>query len=340
MPRNGTIGRAQMQLSLALWAAIILPVLLVGLLANFSPIMSNYLAKDAVRHRETNGFYPYTGGYVDPMDYLLLEQLSKEADYSRGGVYFVGASETMISIMPWEMVPAERKLIRNYGIGGLNHREARHFLRCLVEEHDLLRAGGEKTTVILGLSYGMVTKKDLQFKRHGLYTFHSNEGVHRTPMFSFVRFLRVQRVYANRFLNVLAFPTSEVRLPSNAGPAVHQARWIETMGDDWQKEMQEQMHDLDLLIDYLQERNVRVHAVFPPQATWKAGLPFADAYSDMVKPILAKHSVPTTDFRNLLPDEDYGDSSHFNYIGQWKVHRAYREVALKALAEMGTKLEP
>jgi hypothetical protein len=339
MPTMGTIDRAQTWFSLTLWSVICLTLLSVGLLAHFSPVMRRNIASDLARHREINGVFPFTGGYIDPLDYLFLDQLPKR-DYSRGGVYFIGASDTMISIMPWELVPAERKLIHNYAIGGLSQREARHFLRCLVEEYGLLQAGGEKTTVFLGLFYGMTQKKSLQFQRHGLYSYDSDKGIHRTPMPSFARFLRIEEVYASRFLHNLIMPKSEIRVRSDLGPAGYRARWIEVMGEDWHEEMEKQMRDLELLTDYLQERKVRLHVILPPQGTWHTGLPFAEAYIQMLTPLLQKHGVPITDMRHFLPDEDYGDATHYAYSGHWKVHHAYRRLALQALAEMGIEPEP
>ena len=335
--------REQQRLSLALLAVLCLTSLGIGLLAHLSPVIPRYVASELARHRGTNGMYYFNGGYADAEDYVLVGQVLKD-DYARGGVYFFGASTTMISIMPWELAPAERALIHNYAIGDISHRETRHFLRSLVEEHDLLRAGGEKTTVMLCLFYSMARRKAPTghfvarlFPRHGFYTFDTERGIHRVPMSAVELFLRRERVYANRFLHVLTRRPSRV-LPSELlDPMKFQRQWTVTMGPDWRESMKAAMHDLAGLLDYLRTRRVRIRVIYPPHGSWQVGLPFNTAYREMVGPVLASRRIPVTDLSRLLPDEDFGDAGHLRYSGQGKLHQVYREMALHALADMGTE---
>ncbi len=125
---------------MGLLLAVVLTFAVVSLLANFTPVMSAYVASQTKMHREKNGLLFFDGGYPDSGDYVLTGLLP-EADFPRGGVYFVGASNSIVSIMTWELPPAERVLIHNYSIGNLTHREMRYFLENLVEEQGLLRAG-------------------------------------------------------------------------------------------------------------------------------------------------------------------------------------------------------
>ena len=159
-------------------------------------------------------------------------------------------------------------------------------------------------------------------------------------MSSVERFLRRERLYANRFLQILTLWPSRVLVGEEPDPAKFQAMWIKSIGPNWEEEMRAQVDDLAVLLDYLQERKVRVRVILPPQGTWHDGLPFDAAYRDMLRPILEPRKIPVTDLRRLLPDEDFGDAGHLRYSGQWKLHRVYREMALQALAEMGTELQP
>jgi hypothetical protein len=340
------LTREQLRLSLTFMAAVCFTSLGIVLLAHFSPVIPHYIAQELARQRQINGIYYYDAGYADAEDYVLIGQVPQD-DYSRGGVYFFGASGTTISIMPWELPLAERTLIHNYALGDLSHRELRYFLRSLIEEHDLLQAGGRKTTVMLCLFYGMARRKSganhfvaRLFPRHGFYSYDPEDGIYRVPMSSLERFLRRERVYANRFLQILTVPYSDVIASEKPNPAKYQAMWIKSIGPNWQGEMAAQVDDLAALLDYLQERKVPVRVIFPPRGTWHDGLPFDAAYRNMLQPILESRKIPVTDLSRLLPDEDFGDAGHLRYSGQWKLHRVYRELALRALEEMGTELHP
>jgi hypothetical protein len=178
-------------------------------------------------------------------------------------------------------------------------------------------------------------------QRHGFYTYDIEDGIHRVRMSPVERFLRAERVYANRFLRILTSWPSCVVLPKDfPKPATYHARLIDIMGPDWQEEMTVQMHELAVLLDYLRERKVRVQVILPPQGTWQDGLPFATTYRAMLGPVLESRQIPVTDLSRLLPDEEFADDIHPRYSGQWKLHKIYRELALQALADMGTQLEP
>jgi hypothetical protein len=323
-------------------AAACLTCLAVGLAAHYSPVIDNHIESDLERQREINGMYFYSGGYVDGGDNVLLGQVAR-ADFSRGGVYFIGASETAISIRPWELPPEEQALIHNYSLGDLRHRDVLHYVRSLVEDHGLLQAGGEKTTIILGLSYQMTRGRDFAlekdryvptlFERHGFYTYDVEGGVHLAPMTPAERFLRAERIYANGFLQIFLQPKSEVKVRKQTPQEFHDYL-SEAMGPDWLANLEEEVRYIGETIDYLQARGVRVRAIYPPMASWQQGLPFDAAYRERLKPILEARNVPVSDFKDLLPDDDFGDAIHARYTGELKMHNAYRKLALKALADM------
>jgi hypothetical protein len=336
-------GRWQLRLSLYLLAALCLASGGIVLLAHFSPVISNHVARDAVRHRDINGVLLHSDGYTDAGDYVLVGQVPYD-DHSRGGVYFIGDSQSLTGIMSWRLSPAERKLIHNYSLGGLGHRELRYYIQSLVEDSGLLQAGGEKVTVFLGISHHLIESTDYDacqfvcnlFKRHGFYTYDSSGGIHRVKMSSIEQFLRTQRAHANRFLRILFQSPSGVRpLAAN-----EQRPFYEVLPDTWPETMKSEVHELTLLLDYLLERRVHVRALLRPSGTWIDAQPYASTYRKMIEPILAARGIPLIDQTDFLPDEDLGDYVHARYTGQLKLHEYDRQLALKALAEMGTEVNP
>jgi len=332
-------------LSLALLGVAILTSVATGLAAHYTPVFEDHLKKELQRQRDVDGKLFYNDGYLDDGDYVLLGQLPY-ADYSRGGVYFIGASETKIAIRPWELPPAEQALIHNYSLGDLRHSDVLHYVRSLVEEDGLLEAGAAKTTVVLGLSYQMTRTRDLShasnryvpmlFERHGLYTYDVENGIRRTPMTNVERFLRLEKVRARRFLQVLVTPKDDVSIERES--AEHMRDYlIDAMGQDWLPEMERQVGYVGETIDYLHARGANVRVILPPEASWHDGLPYDETYRELLKPILRSRKVPVSDLENLLADRDFSDAVHARYSGEMKLHAAYREIALRSLADMGVK---
>lgn len=331
------VTRTQRRLSLGLLAALALTFLGVGLLAHFSPVIPRYVEEQIRRHQEINGVYVYAGEYADTGDYVLTGLLP-EADYSRGGVYFFGASNMIVSLMPWKLPPGERALIHNYSMGAFTHRETHYFVKNLVEEQGFLQAGGDKVTVVLGLHIGLFRDDQKEFdvfRRYGSYRFDPATGLHLNPAGPVMQFLRRERIYANQFLRIVTLRPSQIRIPFVQNPPAHQEAWRRVMGPRWRENLQMQTGHLAALLDYLQQRNVRIHVVFTPYPSWQDELPFPAAYRAAVMPLLESHKIPITDLAHLLPDEDFTDASHSRYTGQLKIHEICRELAMRALADMG-----
>jgi len=117
--------------------------------------------------------------FLDSGDLLLLDELP-HIDCSRGGVYFVGSSNLRMALKDWDRSPQEKALVHNLGVPGTNHLFNFQTLRYLVENEGLLRAGGEKTLIVFGVSYhcvGHEYDKTCYFAtllgRHGLYSCHT-----------------------------------------------------------------------------------------------------------------------------------------------------------------------
>lgn len=339
---------SQALLSTMLLTVVTLTCLAVGLAAHFTPVIGNHVDQEVDRQRTVNGMYLYNGGYLDDGDYVLLGQLPN-ADYSRGGVYFIGASETKISIRPWELPAEEQALIHNYSLGDLRHSDVLHYIRSLVEDDGLLKAGSDKTTIVLGLSYQMTRNRDFSnvldryvpmlFGRNGMYRYDVSDGIQRTPMTTVEEFLRLERVRAGRYLQILVSPPEKVKSGRDSPDELHQYL-INQMGPDWRPEMERQVGYVASAIDYLQARGTHVRVIFPPEGSWQDGLSFAETYRALLAPILKARNVPVSDLKDLLDDGDFGDAVHARFSGETKLHKVYRKIALQALAEMGTTKPP
>jgi len=334
---------AQRLLSIAMLAALCLTGFGIVALARFTPVFENHVARERAKLERTNGLYYFDESYRDEGDYVLLGQLMHD-DYSRGGVYFIGSSEMNVALMPWGLSPDERRLIHNYSIGDTRHSENRHYVRMLAEDTDWLEAGGENTTVILGLTFqqarikgdGMYVR-DL-FRRHGLYTYDWTQGITRVPMSPIEREYILARDEANRFLRIAFLSPSRVRLEPDTRAFMYQ-HMNGVMAGDWRAIMRGEVEELTQTIDYLQARGVHVWALYPPMGTWQDEMPYLATYRDMVDPILASRNVRLVDYSDLLPDDEFMDALHARYQGTVKIHAAFRALALEALADMGTTVE-
>jgi hypothetical protein len=305
-------------------------------------VIANHLAREEAWHQQSNGVYFYDGGYIDDGDFVLLHEMPN-ADYARGGVFFVGASELRAAIMPWELPAPERALIRNYALGDLRHQEVKHYLRLLVEEHGILESGAENVTIVLGLNYLMTRPMGdyvpALFARHHAYSYDWQDGIHRVPQSPAERWLRTERDAANRFLRNAIAPRSRVRpWPATLEWKIDHINAV--MGEDWRANLEAQVRELGVSIDYLQARGVRVVALLPPSGSWQDGLPYETAYRQAVLPVLAARGVRVEDYGDYLADDEFGDDVHARFTGQQRLHEAYRELALRELAAMGIPLTP
>lgn len=312
-------------------------------LAHATPVIRNFVDREVEQWQAIDGLFLFDDGYVDDADYVLLDLLPR-ADHSKGGVFFIGDSQSRTTLMPWRLSPAEQELIHNYSIGDLHHRDQRFFVRMLVEEMGLLDGGPENTTIFLGISPDMARPRDYQepsyvtqaFKRHGLFTYTFDDGLHRAQISDLERAWRVERDYANRFINIaLGLRKSRV---SPLNPEL-QTLEFNTQADGWREVMDAEIVELSELVDYLLARDVRVRAIIRPSASWNKRLPYESTYLQLVTPMLAARNVPLIDQSNLLVDSDFVDDSHPKYSVQVRLHEIDREIALRELTEMGLPLQ-
>jgi hypothetical protein len=329
-----SVRGAQWALALTLAATACATFVAAAAGAQFTPVIENHVERQIERQAAVNGMYLYNRGYVDDGDYVLLGQIPN-ADFSRGGVYFIGASEMKLTLMPWRLAPEEAALIHNYSIGDFRHGDVLQFVRMLVEEGGLLQAGAERTTIFLGLSTEMTREPSPQYvgallERHGFYTFERSGAMHLRVMSPVERSYRLGRNSANRFLSILLTSPNRVRTRRE----IEQLPENQVRTGDWRPAMELEGRNLAQTIDYLQARGVAVRAIYPPQASWRRDVDYSGPYFEMVSEILAARGVPLIDQRDLLTDAEFGDAVHARYDGQLKLHDAYLDLARDALHEM------
>ena len=335
------------QTRLLLWVLVIIAVLhLIAQLAvhNDRMLLPHLMAK----WKETNGMYTDNRFYDDFDGTLgiLYDQLPF-ADYSKGGVYFIGSSRLGFPLTLWDLPPQEQSLIHNYTIGASSYAQQWQFVRYLIEEHGLLKAGGEKTLVVIDLfianaNHNLTLQEgappglwNYRFTGYGLYTYDREKGIGDVPMSQAKRFLRIAQVHDDNFWSwlfnlVRQKPSGGVMLQENLRR--HPEEWMPSMtrvlGPDWENGMDLELRKLGEMIDYLQARKVHVVGIYMPQGTWYKRYPQSFRFRECAFALLQSKSVPYVDLAESMPDDRFRDSMHLNYVG---VHEVFPK--LLAIAE-------
>lgn len=333
----------QFRLSIILLIAILTAWFTVGLLGRSTSVIADHVAREQALWRETNGFYLYDGGYTDSGDLVLLGELFN-GDYSRGGVTFIGSSETRNALTASLLPESERKLIHNYAIGDLRHREIAGYIRMLVEDFGLLEAGGERNTIILTAYAPLARPKYVEkgadryvselFGRHGLYSYDWEKGIHYNNPLAIKRLYTIERDLDYRFLSLL-FDPPKSQVSEIMPMEKRRERLPIFLGKDWRETMQEEIKYFERTLDYLQDRGARVVVLRPPMGTWLENTPNEKTYRQLVEPMLAARHINIVDYSNFLSDDEFSDNVHVRYSGHAKLQGLYREFALEQLGEMG-----
>lgn len=300
------------------------------------------------RARQTHTAFWNDGYFIDAEDRLLNEELPA-ADYSRGGVYFIGASNMRSATDFADLPPDQRALIHNYAISQSNHLHKFQFLRFLVEHHNLLQAGGEKNLVAFALNVGETAFKYNPdgyfvrlFQRHGFYTCTRENGIQPTDMPEWRRKLHLQRV---RIAGLLTKSVDTMRYilhgrhrlrpinPDRVG--MNAERVAELRRGNWEQEIKEQLAIFAAMVDYLRERKVRVEFILLPYGSWSQGGYFEAAYSERVREIAAERGIKVHDWTTRLADEEFQDSGHPGIAGADRLEPDFLEVAVPFLRSTG-----
>jgi hypothetical protein len=307
-----------------------------------------------LRHRlaewkQTNGLYNDGRIYPSP-EARLLNEILPHADYSRGGAYLIGASAAETEAQFWALPPEQQALIHNYCIASATYTQQFQFIRYLVEHEGLLRAGGEKTCIVVGLSFHMAAHSVTLdpnglfhgfFGLNGLYSYDLAHGVQPVTMPSALREFRI-RQYRNHAFWTWAGKSAFARdfdymWLNDRLVATARARAREGGAPDpgWEAGIDAEAEQLDEMIDYLRARNVAVHGIYLPEATWMRGIPPIERHREKVLAVLSTKAVPIADIVGMAPDTDFSDSVHLSYTGVQKVSPVIWEIARAHLRRVG-----
>jgi len=345
-------------------AQVLVPIfLIVSVVASLDLLARNEkltgrltgLAKNKTLSFKRKTIFQNHGYFLDFEDQLVLEEL-RRADYRRGGVYLIGSSDVKWATALWELPPSQRRFIHNYAIGATTHTAQWQVLRYLVEEEGLLRAGGAKTCVILGVSYLSIAH-DMRtnsffyslWSRHGLYQASPECGIRRVRN-SAVCFCYVERLRIGAFLAAIRKRVVRpferllygyVEPPPSEAPRIHNPSEYcrmrrEGMGLNWQVKLREQTEQFGIVLDYLLDRNVHVLVILMPRGSWESNLPYQGAYTNAIAAACQQRRVGCLDWSGLLEDEEFADANHANSFGINKFQSALLSIALPFLREART----
>jgi len=153
-PRESAGGKIGSQIAFLMFSIVGGTCLILAGMANSQPIRDwiRNAAWEQANWKKGIPLFCFNDHFLDSEDRLLHEELPS-ADFSRGGVYFLGASSVTWALKLWDLPLECRPLIRNFSMIGTNHADQYDLVRFLVEQKGLLEAGGEKTLMIFGVSY-------------------------------------------------------------------------------------------------------------------------------------------------------------------------------------------
>ncbi|HYV20226.1 MAG TPA: hypothetical protein VFC25_14470 [Verrucomicrobiae bacterium] len=337
--------------ALSLVATVAATAVAVDLLSRFRPLADRIQARDLARFVRGEEFFPNRGNFIEFEDRLLVDEIPN-ADYSHGGVYFFGASDLKWALATWELPAEEQPFVGNYGVGALSHVFELQFLRFLIEDEHLLEAGGDKTRIILGVSWSNAVSWAPEayfgplWRRHGLYTYTADGGIHQASQSRFGRWLRTERAHCSGFIgggfNRLARGLmTGLGLPLEAADAIKDpaeiSAWVRTHTHLPEASVEKQVRAFDDLLAYLQAQGVGVTVVFLPHRRAFDELPLVGVYHDEVTRICRARSVETVDLTHALSEDEFWDMGHPNYRGLQKTNAALMQVAAPHLARIAPR---
>ena len=328
------LRRSQTIASLGLLAVLVAACLMSDLAARHRGLERWFMAESTVLAEKNGTIFSDTGNFIDFEDRLLLDEIPN-ADFSQGGVYFFGSSNTKWAFTTWDLPAVQKQFIGNYGIGAASHTIQLRLIRYLIDQRGFLTAG-DKDLVILGVSFHLAHIDDPSsgffvslLRRHGLYTITSDGRVTTVPMSFVERWLRIEKARsAGLFWNIGRLAKSW--LAAHYGWSIRAPpRLLSTPdallgfmgGAQWQQNMDAQVEQLRETIQLVRSHHAQVAVMLLPQGTWMDELPYKPRYEAMVRALCQSTSTPLIDYSRAIPDDDFADSNHLTVEGQEKFRR-------------------
>jgi hypothetical protein len=346
-----TIGCAQRAIALWLFCLVAVTVALIDFGARNEQLALWMDREREARVRQARSTFVHKGFYDTVMDQMLLDDVPN-ADFSKGGVCLIGSSTVVVATRLWDLPVDQRRLIHNFGFPGTCHALQFHWLRYLIEHRQMLRAGGDKTLVIVGTHYGSANCKDeprdpfpYSLRRYGLYDFDRDQGIRSVPIHPLRRSIEIEKARIPGFLAAwYHFATVHVQLILGIDPApcrVHRPNEYNdfsrksVMGSNWERKVDIQVAEFGRMVDYIRDRKARLVVVLLPLGSWDNQIPFEGRYNAAMTTLCRAKGVPLYDWSRMLDDEDFGDASHVNLLGTDKLHPALLDIGLRHLRAVG-----
>jgi hypothetical protein len=302
---------------------------------------------EVYRSKKRIPVYCFTEHFNDYEERFIHQDIPS-ADYSRGGVYFLGASNMKWALKTWDLPPETRPLIHNFAFGGSKHSDQYDLIRFLVQEDGLLKAGAEKALIVFGICYHNTYQGRLGgqgpsgyftqiWSRHGFYTVEPDGTIHHDSRHSaLMKRMIVERFkmagLIREFVNMARVRFEGIRAPT---PEVWNQEWIQVMRPNWKEVMDSELGALERAIKYLKQRNVKVVVVRFPLPSYDAELPFNPVYVRKLREICESADVKVYDFSKILDDDDFTDGAHINPTGMEKFRQAVTGICLDHLRSAG-----
>lgn len=341
------VARRQMLIALLVLSAMTTVLGSLGLLIRSKSLAAWVDRKNEESCRQTRKLLYHRGWFQAPEELWIYERLP-QADYAKGGVYFLGASCVQFSTKLWELAPDIQALVHNYGMPASSPKCESVLLRYLIEQRGMLKADGEKSLVVFGVAYqaACCPSQSLPhswvnaWERHGLFSCDPQQGVRAVPVNAIARFIEFEETFQaalmTRIQNLLLQQLSRwrhhgVEPPRRHDSALYVAARRGEMGPDRVHELTEAVQVFRMTIDYLRARHVQIRVVLMPEGSWEDELPYNREYLSQITTLCANKQIPVSDWSKMLTDDEFADSIHPNIFGMEKIQSAFLDIALPFL---------
>jgi hypothetical protein len=207
-------------------------------------------------------------------------------------------------------------------------------MRFLIDENHLLSAGGDKTMVLVGLSYTDAVEPGPTraqyfpgyFDRAGAYRYDVHNGITPVVMSGVERAIRIEFARC-RSVVLRLLPGPRVALHEPLNIAAFRVDNTDRLGPDWKQSVQTQLSQLGAMVDDLHNRGVHVAGILIPEGSWNEQVPGHDVYMTGVKDLFENRGLPIYDYSHLVKDEDFNDALHSGAAGTEQIHRRLVKIA-------------
>jgi len=330
-----------------LCALVLLAVLLPLAIAQ-AAVRSDWvlLPFNLAKWKATNGLYYDKRFYGDDSDRFMFDDLPA-ADFSHGGVCFIGSSTLRYTVCRYELPPDLRPLIQNCAVSASNYSQQRQLLQFLLDHRGMRHSGRGRSLVLIQLYFFNATHYNAfrneiwhdRWIRDGLYTFDNNGALQDLPLNPLQRGARLAQLRDDKFW---AWANRAVRGRMNdVRPVLSLTReqiysnTMEALNPDWSAGMDLELQQLAGTLDDLDAAGVKVVPLFFPIPTWFDGFAPNTKYRTGVDAVLRNRGLTPLDLSRALPDSDFADSVHLTYTGVHKIRPILIDVAEKFITEQG-----